>query len=249
MTDTGPDYPADLAPSSQGLGSFAIGVGQIGDIVPFSFWTTILSQYANSPIITQLIGQFQVCVDQTENMSNFYDDMWNIATAEGYGLDCWGRIVGVTRNLQVADSQWFGFGSALPGSQPYSYGAFYSGAPITSTYSLSDNSYRELIYAKAMSNISNGSIASINSILRALFTGRGNCYVSDGVNNGSWFGFQESINGQPFNQAAFYDGETIMSMAMQYVFSFPLQPFELAIVMSSGVLPKPTGVPASVVFL
>jgi len=38
-------------------------------------------------------------------------------------------------------------------------------------------------------------------------------------------------------------------MMMTYTFEFPLSPVELAIVQNSGVLPKPTGVAATVVIL
>lgn len=38
-------------------------------------------------------------------------------------------------------------------------------------------------------------------------------------------------------------------MTMTYTFTFALTPVELAIVLNSGVLPKPTGVAASVVLL
>ena len=244
---TGPNYPADPSAASNGLGQFAICVGQIGDIVPFSFWTTMLVQYANSPIITRLIGQFQSCLDQTENLSNFYDNMVNVATAVGYGLDCWGRIVGVNRVLTVSAGNYFGFGEALPGSLPFNQGTFWSGQGLTSNYSLEDEAFRTLIYAKALFNICNGSIRAINYLMRALFPGRGNCYVTDGIHTSPYFGFAEAGNCLPFNQGIFYNGETIPYMSIQYIFQFSLSPVELAIVQTSGVLPKPVGVASSVV--
>ena len=221
---SGPPYP----PSPQivahpGIGTFVIGESPVGDVVPFSYWLTIISQYANSGIITTLIGNFQQYIDQTRNMDLLYDNIWNILTANGYGLDVWGRIVGVQRVVQIQTSKFFGFdemGTTFiepfgPGGQ----GPFYSGVPATTNFQLADQSFRTLIIAKAMANLSNGSSASINAILRSLFPGRGNCYVVDGLN-----------------------------MTMQYVFKFPLAKVEFAIVSTSGVLPKPTGVSASIVF-
>ena len=243
---TGPDYPLDPTSDSQGLGQFAIGIGQIGDIVPFSFWSTILVQYANSPIIDQLIGQFQACLDQTQNLSNFYDDMVNIATAQGYGLDCWGRIVGINRVITVSVGGYFGFGEASD-ALGFNQGIFYNGKNATNNFSLSYQAFRTLIYAKALFNISNGSIQAINYLMMALFPGRGNCYVTDGIAYVPYFGFAEAGNCLPFNQGIFYNGETIPYMSIQYVFMFPLTPVELAIVQTSGVLPKPTGVASSVV--
>ena len=234
---TGPDYPLSVAaPNSLG-------------VVPFSFWSTIIVQYANSPTITQLIGQFQQFLDQTTNLSNFYDDMWNVATARGYGLDCWGRIVGVTRTIYLAGVDWFGFSQGSPNSVGFGQGPFYAGESIGGNYQIVDESYRTLIFAKAMANISDGSVPSINRILMALFPGRGNCYCAYPPPS-TYFGFSQ---GAPlslgFGQAPFYRGESSNNMTMTYTFEFPLSDIELAIVQQSGVLPKPTGVAASVVII
>lgn len=235
MADTGRDYPP--------------GTTEAGFGVPFDVWQTVLSQYANSEILTQLILDIDAYLDQTANLDAFYNLIWNVDTAVGYGLDVWGRIVGVNRVLQVSVTNWFGYKEALPGSFTFSQGAFYSGAPLTNNFALSDDAYRLLIFAKAAANITNGSIAAINQILLNLFPGRGNCYVTEGSTNGTWFGFKESINAQGFNQSPFYSGSGIHTMTMSYVFEFTLTPVELAIVQQSGVLPKSTGVSASVILL
>lgn len=247
MTDTGPPYPRPPAAGSNGIGEFVIGVSPIGDISSFDVWATVISQYANSPILTRLIENIAAYVDPTKNLNAFYDLIWNVQTAIDYGLDVWGRIVGVRRILQVQTGDWFGFGEALPGASPFSQASFYSGTPLTSNYSLSDESYRLLIMAKAAANITDGSIAAINRILMSLFPNRGNCYVQDGQFAGDWFGFAESTNAKTFGEAPFYSGATITTMTMAYVFEFALTPVELAIVEQSGVLPKSTGVAASVI--
>lgn len=222
MADTGPPYP--LPPLPSGLGeALAPGVSPVGTPVPFDVWQTIISQYANSPILTALITNMQDYIDQTENLDLFFDDMFNIDTAQGYGLDVWGRIVGVSRNLTIVTTTggpYFGFEEAgTLSANPFNQGTFFSVVTtLTSTYSLSDDSFRTLLYAKALSNITDGSIPSINQLLLNLFPGRGNCYVVDGEN-----------------------------MTMQYVFEFPLTAVEQAIVSTSGVLPKPAGVSASVI--
>jgi hypothetical protein len=242
---TGPPYPPPPGAGSNSIGQFQIGISSIGDIAPFNIWATVESQYANSPRLTTLILDMDAWIDQTENFDNLYDDIWNIVTAQGYGLDVWGRIVGVVRTLTLEVGNWFGFAEASPTSFTFGQGSFYSGVPITSNYVLSDSAFRTLIYAKAASNISDGSIPSINSILMMLFPHRGNAYVQDGQPTAPYFGFAEaSANG--FNQAPFYGGQLYTGMTMTYVFDFPLQPFELAIVQQSGVLPKPVGVKATV---
>lgn len=219
---TGPEYPRAALPGSNAIGSFTIGVSQIGDIPAFDWWKTVISQYANSPVLTQLISNFFQYIDQTVNMQAFFDMIWNVDTAQGHGLDVWGRIVGVSRTVAVPLSAvYFGYEEAVsPDAVGYNQAPYYSGAPATSNLNLSDTAYRTLIFAKALSNISDGSIPAINQLLLNLFPNRGNCYVTDGGN-----------------------------MTMTYTFNFVLTPVELTIVQQSGVLPKPTGVSATVISL
>lgn len=249
MTNTGPPYPRIPAGIPNGIGQFQIGVSPIGNQPAFDVFDTVISQYANSNILMTLITNLDQYISQTQNIDAFYDLMMNVETAVGYGLNCWGRIVGVNRVLQVNAGNWFGFEEATPGSYTFGQGSFYSGTSLTSNYALSDESYRTLIFAKAAANITNGSIPAINRILMSLFPNRGNAYVTDGSQSGDWFGFAESVNAQGFNQAAFYSGSQISTMVMTYTFEFQLSPVELAIVQNSGVLPKPTGVAASVIIL
>lgn len=184
-----------------------------------NFPDTIISQYANSTILYQLIENFDQYVDPNINISNFYNLVWNVDTAVGYGLDVWGRIVGVGRVLSVAQGKFFGFAEATNiSADPFEQSPFYSGQVTTANFALSDEAFRTLIFAKALSNISDGSIPSINQILLNLFPGRGNCYVVDGLN-----------------------------MTMIYQFEFDLTSVEAAIVSQSGILPKPVGVLATAV--
>jgi hypothetical protein len=183
---------------------------------------TVLSQYANSPALLTLIEAAGQWFDPSANLQDFHDLIWNVDTAVGYGLDVWGRIVGVGRVLQVASGTYLGFAEASDATSetPFNVAPLYAGAPTTSNYALEDESYRLLILAKAAANISDGSAAGINAILMALFPGRGNAYVTDGQN---------------------------MTMTYTFAFTPPLTAVEFAIVAQSGVLPRPAGVTASVV--
>ena len=215
---SGPDINR-FRPGSNAIGSFTIGVSPIGDIEPFDFWDTVISQFANSAIITQLIANFDQYIDQTVNMAAFFDNIWNIDTAQGYGLDVWGRIVGVVRTLHVPTAaDYLGYKEALPGSNPFGQEPFFNGTPLTSNFALSDDAFRVLIFAKALANISDGSIKSINQLLINLFPNRGNAFVVDNAN-----------------------------MTMIYQFNFVLTAVELAILGQSGILPKPVGVSATIV--
>jgi hypothetical protein len=246
VTDTGPPYPAP-DPSSNAIGKFKIGTSPIGTQSPFDIWETIISQYANSPIITTLITNFADAIDQTANFDAFFDLIMNVDTAVGYGLDVWGRIVGVNRVITVATPEpYFGFQESHEASG-FNQGPFYSGQFVTTNFTLTDLAYRNLILVKAFANISQCSIPVLNQMLLTLFPGRGNAYVTEGSTLGPWFGFQEATDAVGFNQAPFYNGIVIQRMIMTYTFEFALSPLELAIVQNSGVLPKPTGVKAYVI--
>jgi hypothetical protein len=211
-------YPPPPLPGSNAIGQFEIGVSPIGTIKPFAWQDTVISQYANSDRLMQLIANFDSYIDQTQNLDDFFDFMWNVDTAQDYGLDVWGRIVGVNRTLEVATGSFLGFAQGVPGAEPFDQAPFYAGTPATGNYNLTDSAYRTLILAKALANICDGSIPALNQILINLFKGRGNAYVTD-----------------------------TGSMTMTYTFKFQPTPVEEAIILQSKILPQPTGVAVSFV--
>lgn len=175
---------------------------------------TIISQYGNSTRLIQLVRNFNEYIDQRTNFDAFYEFVWNVDTAKGKGLDIWGRIVGVRRELQINPSLvYFGFDTGVNDTTPFGQAPFYDGLPATNTYILEDDAYRVLILAKALSNISSTTAAAMNQLLQNLFPDRGRCYVND-----------------------------LGNMTMRYTFEFLLEPFEIAVVTSSGVLPHGAGV-------
>lgn len=247
IDQTGPPYPVVNPPGSNSIGRFIIGVSPIGTIPPFDVWETVQSQYANSAIITTLLTNFAGWMDQTRNFDDFFDLIFNVDTAVEYGLDVWGRIVGVNRVLKVATpGAYFGFEESQE-AVGFNQAPFYAGAPLTTNYTLLDEAYRLLILTKAFANVSQCAIPVLNQMLMTLFPHRGNAYVTEGATQGPWFGFEEATDGLGFNQASFYTGEQINRMIMTYTFDFQPSPVDLAIVQNSGVLPKPTGVRALVV--
>lgn len=180
----------------------------------FNYEDTIFSQFANSPVILSLIGSFSSAVNPALNIDAFYNLVWDVRTAEGYGLQVWGRIVGVSNVLTVPGGKNLGFEEAgTVSADPFGQSAFYAGTPTTSNYTLSDTAFRALILIKALSNISNCSISTYNTILMQLFPDRGNAYVTDNGN-----------------------------MNARLTFEFVLQPFEIAILKQSGAFAAPTGV-------
>lgn len=197
-----------------------------------NFQQTIISQYANSPTLTQIIENMNGAIDQRANMKNFYDFVWNLDTAQGFGLDIWGRIVGLPngRLLRIQGVEdTFGYDNAdsPPDWAPFNQGTFTSGNSSGSTFTLGDAAFRTLILAKALANITATTSPALNRLLVNLFPGRGRAYVTDGGKSNTAVG----------------------GMTMSFVFEFSLDPVEYAILTQSGVLPHPGGVAFSVVVI
>lgn len=186
--------------------------------VAFDWFSTVISQYANSPVLLQLIANISDYIDPTANFDAFYALIFDVDTAQGYGLDVWGRIVGVSRVLRLPSAgNFFGFKESSD-AHSMNESIFYGGGTLTSNFSLSDGSFRRLILAKALANICDGSIPGINQILINLFGTYGNCYVIDGGD-----------------------------MTLIYSFGSTLSTVDFAIISQSGVLPRPAGVSATIV--
>lgn len=138
---------------------------------------TIISQYGTSPTLRQLIDSMNGYLDPAADIDAFYSAVFDIDTAVGFGLDIWGKIVGVERSVQVpASGLHFGFSEG--NGQPFGQAPFYLDAQ-TNTYLLSDDAYRTLILVKALANISGCTVPSYNQLLQNMFAGRGRCYVAD----------------------------------------------------------------------
>ena len=171
-------------------------------------------QYQNSPIIGDLVEYAYQHFDSETAFNKFFDIAVNVDTAQGFGLDIWGRIVGVGRYLQIeADVEYFGFDDGVNDYTPFDVGSFWDYDPKTQSYRLDDDAYRVVILAKALSNIVDTTSPALNQILQSLFKDRGRCYVLD-----------------------------LGNMAMRYVFEFYLEPFEKAILNTPGLLPHSAGV-------
>lgn len=187
----------------------------------FDVDSTLNSQFANSPILVALVEAASPWFDPSANLTEFFNDFWNIDTAVGSGLDTWGVILGVSRVVQTSQlGAYFGFQNpdVPPDWQPWGQAPFYTGQVQTGGVKLNDSAYRTLLLTKALANIVTTTAPGLNALVRNLFPGRGQCYVLD-----------------------------LGQMAMRYVFKFPLSTVEFAIISFSGVLPHPAGVQVSVV--
>lgn len=132
---------------------------------------TIQSQYAASPTITALVTAFNTRIDPKADIQLFYDCIFNISTAQGIGLDWWGRILGIGRaiDIQVTDD-YFGFYEADYDS--FDESPFFTGDGVTQRYELTDDAYRELLLWKAMANIATADASTLNHLLLSMFPGQ-----------------------------------------------------------------------------
>jgi hypothetical protein len=179
--------------------------------------STILAQYANSPTLVALIKNMNQYIDPAADIQAFYTTVFNVKTATGFGLDVWGTIVNVSRNLQFATpGQYFGFDTTDHSSfAPFGQAPFYAGVAVNNTFTLSDDLYRLLILTKAVANITRVTPQAINQLLRNIFTTSTaqRAYLTD-----------------------------LGSMAVNYVFEFPLTAYQYAVLTQSGVIPRAAGV-------
>lgn len=100
---------------------------------------TIASQYANSPTLLRLIHNMNENIRPDADIDGFFNFIWNVDTAQGFGLDIWGRIVGLKNGRIILTN------------------------PVTQ---LLDPDFRALIFLKALSNISATNSPSINQLLK-----------------------------------------------------------------------------------
>lgn len=198
------------------IGSFEIGVSAIGGI-PFNWQQTLISQYANDPVMLALLLSVSENIDPAQSIDDFYDYVWNVNSAQGFGLDIWGDIVGISRYLNTT-SKFLGFEEAgTLSADPFNQSPFYSGNMGKGIVALSDPNFKTLVLAKGAANVCNGSIISINALMNYIWAGRGGAWCTDGEN-----------------------------MTMTYTFNFTLTPVDISII-ETGVLPKPCGVSYSIV--
>ena len=139
---------------------------------------SVQSQYAASPVIRMLIDRINFRIDPEADIKPFYDGIFNIYTAEGEGLDNWGRILGVGRLLALDAEDFLGFDGSL--LQPFEQQPFYFPA-LTNNYHLNDAVYRQILLYKAAANIASADLATLNRLLTAALGNHGAYVLEAGV--------------------------------------------------------------------
>lgn len=143
---------------------------------------TVQSQYAASPRILALAAQYWQLLDPTPSADLMISKMIDPSTAEGYGLDVWGRIVGIKRALVPVGGDYLAF--APPANVANPDGNSWDNAPFNPVNAdgyASDAVYRVYVYVKAMLNIGNGSLADLNRYFSLLFPDSGIKIIHSGT--------------------------------------------------------------------
>jgi hypothetical protein len=112
---------------------------------------TVASQYGNSPAMLALINGMNENIDPRLDIDGFYNAIFNVSTANLFGLAIWSRIVGIPQSLIVQ------------------LGAYLDDA----------ETFRSLVLLKALSNISYSSAPSINQLLLNWLGAGSRAYVED----------------------------------------------------------------------
>ena len=138
----------------------------------FHIDATVQSQYAASPHIMALVDAYWEALNPDADIDLIYKNMIDPDTAVGFGLDVWGRIVAIGREYVAADEEniYFGFNpetATNPRLDTFNNAPFYK--KIDGKIRLADSAYRTYIFIKAMINISDCSLASINRMLKLMF--------------------------------------------------------------------------------
>ena len=176
---------------------------------------TLQSQYSASPTIKALVESARVRIAPDADIALFYKEIFDPETAEGVGLDVWGRIVGATREIYIDNTDFFGF--ALSGLDPMNVSPFFNTAGESGEYRMNDRAFRTMIFYKAMANISCDTIEDINSLLNSLM---------------------KEIHGVAARCFVLETGV----MEIRAVFLFYLSPFEVAILRRYSLLNRGSGV-------
>ena len=184
VTNPGGSVTAAISITIPGLQSFDVFSGEP---VPEGEWmpadrqssayrtgrATVQSQYSASPRILFLAEYYWSMLDPTESINLMLKKMIDPVTAEGAGLDAWGRIVGIKRALVPTVGEYLAFD---PAGLDNALGDSFNNAPwnpLPASGMAPDAVYRIYVFVKAMLNIGNGSLADLNRYFSLLYENSG----------------------------------------------------------------------------
>lgn len=205
-----------------------------------------MRQYAASPVIQRIVADRKSYFPSAWQ-DEFYDNYWNIDTAQGYGLDVWGRIVVIGRNVTVEITEkTFGYNEAWSGGgdpQPVPGPITVANIAIVAIQSQSGGGNDDRITPfneapfydglQATETVSLSDNAYRSLILAKALANISNC-TTRSLNK-----ILNALFGGPDRRCYV---QTSNSMDIRYVFEFELTPVERTIAVYSGVVPRAAGV-------
>ncbi len=150
----------------------------------------LLWQYNEAPRIEALLRAKQAWYDgeQTEFWTDWVTDVFNLQTANDFGLSVWAIILGLPLSVMPADDPnkpIFGFAAD---DVNFNNGNF----AATSQIVLNTDQKRMALRLRYFQMTTRGSVPHINFILRAVF-GEGAAYVVDGLTMRMRYVFTEAL--------------------------------------------------------
>lgn len=141
---------------------------------------SLLWQYNDAERLQKLLELKQEWYNenQTAFWSNWYNDVFNLETANDFGLSVWSIILNIPLAATIAPD--------APGKPIFGFGAFhknFNNGAFASTGSgaigLSTEQKRLVLKLRYFQLVSRGTIPEINEFLRTLWDNEGNVYVLD----------------------------------------------------------------------
>lgn len=125
----------------------------------------MISQYANSPKFVELVKGLTGMFNNAKLIKDWFDIVYNLKTAKGFGLDIWGKILNQDRNFKyINENTGVETDYYLKGAMTIDGTSF--------TADQIEETYRTILFMKALSCITNATEKSLNELLQFYFNGR-----------------------------------------------------------------------------
>lgn len=122
----------------------------------------MIAQYANSPKFVKLVNGLKDQFNNSKTIEDWFNVVYNLKTAAGFGLDIWGVILNQSRLISYDDN---GVTEVvlLRGAQTID-GVSYTAEQM-------EEYYRLVLFLKSMCYITNATVKSLNDMLQFYFGG------------------------------------------------------------------------------
>lgn len=131
------------------------------------YTSLITSEHADKPKFTSMVGLVAQGIANATNAADTLSILYDLDAAVGSQLDAIGLWVGISRQVSVPLAVYFSFDTASLGFDQGNI--FAPGNPASGLVAMDDSTYRLLMRAKIGANNWDGTMASFNAIIAAIF--------------------------------------------------------------------------------